>query len=152
MKRRKARDGVMRALYQIDLGRCGVEDAFDFAVGESVDLGIAEDVMPFAKRLLNTTYDNLTQIDLMLSELAKGWTVDRMSPIDRNIMRIAVCEMLFFQEEVPIATAINEAVEIAKDYGDYESPKFINGILGKLATSLQRKESAPGKDGAQETS
>jgi len=144
--RRKAREGVMRALYQIDLGQCGVEDAFNFAVGESQDLAIAEKVLPFAKKLLDTTTDNLTQIDLMLSELARGWTLDRMSPIDRNIMRISVCEMLFFKNDISIATSINEAIEIAKDYGDYESPKFINGILGKLASSLNKNSITSDKD------
>ena len=76
---------------------------------------------------------NKEAIDARLSEYAIDWTVERMPATDRNILRVAVYEMLFAEETVSAGIAINEAVEVAKAYGTEEAPRFVNGVLGKLA-------------------
>ena len=76
---------------------------------------------------------NKEAIDARLSEYAIDWTVERMPATDRNILRVAVYEMLFAEQPVAAGVAINEAVEVAKAYGTEEAPRFVNGVLGKLA-------------------
>lgn len=73
----------------------------------------------------------IKEIDSMINEVAKDWETDRMSKVDLSILRVAVYE-LKYDETVPVGVAINEAVELAKEYGQDESPAFINGILAKL--------------------
>ena len=83
---------------------------------------------------------HLVESDTALNEAAKGWTTGRMAKADLAVLRLAVYE-LFFDDLIPTGVAINEAVELAKQYGGDESPAFINGILAKLAQSPQAKES-----------
>jgi len=73
------------------------------------------------------------RIDRLIEETSDNWTLSRMPLVDRNILRLAVWEMLYRDEDVPDSVAINEAVEMAKVYGGEDSSKFVNGILGKLA-------------------
>ena len=72
------------------------------------------------------------EIDAQLSEVAENWTIERMPVVDRNIIRVAAFEIAF-RDEIPTGVAINEAVEVAKLYGGDESPKFVNGVLGRIA-------------------
>lgn len=82
--------------------------------------------------------ENLAEIDQMLEETSKGWKLSRMAKVDLSILRLAAFEMKF-DEEVPTGVAINEAVELAKLYGGDDSPAFINGLLGKLSRSPEKK-------------
>lgn len=86
----------------------------------------------FADEIVSGVQQNLSGIDEKISEAAVGWTIERMPKVDISILRNAVYEMLF-SEGTPVAVAINEAVELAKVYCDERSPKFINGLLGKIA-------------------
>lgn len=79
----------------------------------------------------NDILPKISEIDAMLNEVAKDWETDRMSKVDLSILRVAVYE-LKYDDTVPVGVAINEAVELAKEYGQDESPAFINGILAKL--------------------
>lgn len=76
--------------------------------------------------------EKLETIDTMIGEVSKGWKVSRMAKIDLAIIRLAVYEMKY-EEEIPVKVAINEAIELAKQYGSDESPAFVNGVLAKLA-------------------
>ena len=87
----------------------------------------------YALALVEGVMANKEAIDARLSEYAIDWTVERMPATDRNILRVAVYEMLFAEETVSAGIAINEAVEVAKAYGTEEAPRFVNGVLGKLA-------------------
>ena len=80
------------------------------------------------------TMANLTEIDNIIGTYAKGWSVDRMSKVDKAILRLAAYEIKF-APDVPDGVAVNEAVELAKTYSSDEAPAFINGILGKLIGS-----------------
>ena len=86
----------------------------------------------FACSIVEGVQNNLESIDKEIADAAVGWTIERMPKVDISIIRNAVYEMLF-AEETPIPVAINEAVELAKVYCDERSPKFINGLLGKIA-------------------
>jgi N utilization substance protein B len=90
------------------------------------------------------------EIDKVLAEVAHDWSVSRMSPTDRNIMRIAVYEMLYL-DDVPVASSIDEAVEIAKVYGSADSPRFVNGILGSLAERRKRQAASGPEQGGSDT-
>ena len=98
---------------------------------------------PYALELCRGAYDNIDRIDSALRSVAKNWSLERMPGADRNLLRIAVYEMRFLEdEEVSDAIVINEAVEIAKAYGTDDSASFINGVLGRIA----REPELPGQD------
>ena len=93
----------------------------------------APKALNYAMTLVQGVLAHKEAIDARLSEYAIDWTVERMPATDRNILRVAVYEMLFAEETVSAGIAINEAVEVAKAYGTEEAPRFVNGVLGKLA-------------------
>jgi transcription antitermination protein NusB len=90
----------------------------------------------YALRLIHGVMDNLDEIDERLQGLSKNWALDRMSLVDLCIIRVATFEMLHC-DDVPTAVAIDEAVELAKGFGGEESHKFVNGILGAIASEIQ---------------
>ena len=97
-----------------------------------LDTVIAHTPHTFAGVLLDTTIANLDEIDSRLEEVIENWTLDRLSTVDRCTLRLAVGELLFF-EDIPPKVTINEYIEIAKEYSDMDAPAFINGILDKIA-------------------
>ncbi len=131
MIRRVARELVLQSLFQIDFTECEAEQALvaSLAEREEADAAKAE---KYAAVTLQGVLANIQAIDEKLGQYAIDWTVERMSATDRNILRVAVYEMLFAEEKIAPGVAINEAVEIAKLYGSDDSPRFINGILGKM--------------------
>ena len=83
--------------------------------------------------------ERLPEIDAKLNEVSQGWKTSRMSKVDLSILRLAVYELLY-DDSIPTGVAINEAVEIAKKYGGDDSSSFVNGILGKLARQVEKKD------------
>jgi N utilization substance protein B len=96
--------------------------------------------------LVNGVEANLDEIDAVIAEVSENWSVGRMPFVDRNILRLAVFEILFV-EEVPASVAINEAVELAKTYGGEDSSKFVNGVLGRVAQRRRADESIGSEHG-----
>ncbi len=90
-----------------------------------------EDIRAFANRLIAGVEENLEAIDAKISQYATNWQLKRMAVIDRNILRLGTYELLY-ADDIPPKVTINEAVELAKKYGDLESGKFVNGILDKI--------------------
>ena len=143
MIRRIAREMVLQSLFQLDFTKCEPEAALQAALecqkeGDEdktiVDVHKEEELtkaMEYAQKLMNGILSNIEVVDESIGKYAIDWTVERMPATDRNILRIAAYEMLFAEEKLAPGVAINEAVEIAKLYGTEESPRFINGILGK---------------------
>ncbi|MNP62524.1 hypothetical protein D3C76_1578140 [compost metagenome] len=82
------------------------------------------------------TEEYLTAIDNLLTDYLKGWSMDRLSKVDREILRLGVYEMVF-REDVPPKVVVNEAIEMSKHFGTEESGKFVNGVLGKMITQLE---------------
>lgn len=113
----------------------GCDDTYHDVLEKS---GIVEEPTPadieFATRMVAGVQENLEQIDGLLSDAAVGWTVERMPKVDLSILRNAVYEICF-AGDVPAAVAVNEAVELAKAFCDEKSPRFINGVLGKVIRS-----------------
>ena len=127
--RRKSRELVLQALYQEELvGQTGLLDFEEFCS----HFQVTKKAIPYAKILLHGVQEKQEAINLLISKYAENWRLERMSVIDRNILRLAVYE-LHYQDDVPTSVAINEAVEIAKRYSTDESWPFINGILDGMA-------------------
>ena len=134
MIRRIARELVLQSLFQIDFAQVDCEAALNAAVEERSDKS-AEKAKEYAHDVLNGVLANSEAIDARISEYAIDWTFERMPAVDRNILRVAVYEMFFAAEKLVPNVAINEAVEIAKIYGTDDTPRFINGVLGKMVRS-----------------
>ncbi len=128
-KRTRARECALKILYQIDVAKQLPESALeDFWTREP---RISKEIKAFTKFLVNGTIGNLIKIDEIISKYADNWELKRMATIDRNILRMSTFELLF-SEDVPPKVSINEAVELAKKYGDIDSSRFVNGILDKI--------------------
>jgi len=98
--------------------------------------------MPFMERLLDGILQKQKELDLVIEKAAPEWPIDRISPVDRNILRLGLYELLFAdRKEVPAKVAINEAIELAKQFGGDNSSKFINGVLG----AVYKEIGEPGK-------
>lgn len=122
---------ALRVLFQYDLGGVPVRNALARELEEEALSPREEE---FLRNLVSGTVEKLAQIDSIISSFARGWDVMRMGAVDRNLLRMAVYEMLHI-EDIPVSVSINEAVELAKKYGDEDSPAFINGILASVARS-----------------
>ena len=139
-KRTRARELALQILYQVDLRKDNIHEFIaDFWENQTAsDDTLDDSVMEFSTTLVNGTLKNLVQIDEYITSYAENWQLSRMAVIDRNIMRMGVFELLYL-EDMPPKVAINEAVELAKKYGDTESGKFVNGILDKINKKEDRK-------------
>ncbi len=133
-KRSLAREHALKILYQAEMTRRDMKTALDIYWKEAEDKD--KTIEEFANRLVDGIQANHTKIDQMITTYATNWQLKRMAVIDRNVLRIGVYELLFAPDIPPKAT-INEAIELAKKYGDLESSKFVNGILDKLHKTEQ---------------
>ena len=131
MIRRTARELVVQSLFQIDFSGCGAEDALTAAVEEQ-NTKDAVKAQSYAQKAVDGILAALADIDAKIKEYSIDWDLERMPGVDRNILRLAVYEIYYAEEKIPAGIAINEAVEIAKIYGSEDSPRFINGLLGKM--------------------
>jgi len=104
---------------------------FALDISETFALANKQDVKDYCTRLVRTFLENKTGIDSKINNYSEGWNIDRMVRVDRDILRIAVTELLFFKD-IPSSVTIDEAVELAKKYGTDESYSFINGILRQV--------------------
>ena len=133
-KRRKTREVALQFLYQLDLQ--GEDDPTlhedEFWARHPVD----SETHTFGDALVRGTKANQTKIDQVISQFAEHWDLERMAVVDRNILRLAVYELLW-TADVPPKVAINEAIEIAKKFGTKESSRFINGVLDRIHKELR---------------
>jgi transcription antitermination protein NusB len=126
--RRAAREIALNVLYQVDLAKIPPEDALQAALENA---GVEEIAFEFGQELVQGVLANLSAIDTKLKELSIGWDLQRQPAVDRNILRMAMFEILYL-DFIPPSVSINEAVELAKKYSTDESGRFINGVLGAL--------------------
>lgn len=151
MKRRLAREIAVQSLYQMEMNAVTAQEAVDMLVEESrdsdneigVDAGDAARTEAFARELVAAVAERKAAIDDMLQQYLTGWQVERLSRVDRQILRLA-CYELVFRDDVPPKAAINEAIELAKHFGTEESGKFVNGVLGRILESLDRLKGSRG--------
>jgi len=114
-------------------------DVTSHPVREVLGRHLSEEEIPpavadYARHLVDGIWSSRAEIDRLISRAAPAWPVDQLSGVDRNILRIAIFEILFDNRSVPDKVAINEAVELAKEYGGDQSPKFVNGVLGTVVS------------------
>ncbi|MBP3420980.1 MAG: transcription antitermination factor NusB [Lachnospiraceae bacterium] len=131
MSRRELREQIFKLLFRVEFNE--VEEmpeqlALFFEQDEPLDEADKEEISTKYTKIL----EKKDELDNMLNEKATGWTVDRMGKVDLTILRLALFEMLY-DDKVPVSVAINEAVELAKKFGQTDSPGFINGVLAKFA-------------------
>ena len=126
--RTKSREYALQMLYQLDIRRSKPADILETFWQQ---LEEPEDVKEFANRLFEGTAAHMPEIDPLIAGQADNWEMKRMAVIDRNVLRLGVFELLHM-EEAPPKVCINEAIELAKRFGDEESGKFINGILDAI--------------------
>jgi N utilization substance protein B len=157
--RREARERAVQFLFQYDLNKAeNLDDALKqfwdsqrsaalqeekgkARWGETIELppATAEEAAMrlFADPLIHGTLEHLTEVDAKITQYTKNWDLNRMAVVDRNILRLAVYEMLY-REDIPPVVSINEAVDIAKRFSTDESGRFVNGILDKVKGDLMR--------------
>lgn len=128
MKRRTAREKALQALYQIDI----VEAEVDAAMESALD-GTPSD--SYFETLVTGIVEHREQLDELIRNNLENWTLERLANIDRNLLRIAVYEMIH-SEDVPIGVAMDEVIEIAKRFGDDQSSGFVNAVLSKIKDNL----------------
>ena len=128
MKRRTAREKALQALYQMDIVEAEVEAAMESALN-----GAQSD--PYFEALVTGIVENREQLDELIRSNLENWTLERLANIDRNLLRIAVYEMIH-SEDVPVSVAMDEAIEIAKRFGDDQSSSFVNAVLSKIKDNL----------------
>jgi N utilization substance protein B len=140
--RRKARAVALQTLYEYDTAHHDVESVL---ARHAEDEGLEPQVVTFASELVRGVLAHLDQIDAaILSAAHQEWPLEQMAHIDKNILRLAIYEMMF-DTTVPAKAAINEAVELAKTYGSDTSRRFVNGVLGTLF-NRSREAPAPSTD------
>jgi N utilization substance protein B len=126
--RRQARELALQILFPIEFNTHISVRGLIEALGENTD----SDAAQYAELLVKGVQDNKAGIDSKIQASSAHWKMDRMATIDRNILRIAVYEMKFAAEQIKENIAINEAVEIAKKFGNTESASFVNGLLDQV--------------------
>lgn len=132
--RREAREWTVQLLFQLDLNPDDLDTVFErFWTERKADAMARE----FTEGLVRGVRDNLGKIDGMLGKYAEHWDIHRMGVVDRNVIRMAIYEMLFCND-IPPVVSMNEAVDIAKYFSSAESGKFVNGILDRICKDLDR--------------
>ena len=138
-KRRSSRELALKFLYQFELNGGDLDEQIKLFLERNSS---QEDVANFMKELVVSLIDKMEEIDEIIQKFSDHWILDRMTVIDRNILRMGACELLF-NFSTPPKVVINEAIDIAKKYGNEDSPEFINGILDKVYNAIRQKGPLP---------
>ena len=127
---------AMQALFYMDTQQNGSTRMLDRFCE---NFNLPQKVRPFFLQLVNGVLAAQPQIDILIERYSKNWKVQRMSCVDRNVMRVAVFEMLFCPD-IPARVSINEAIDVAKKFGTAESGAFINGIVDRIRIAIENSE------------
>lgn len=135
-KRRSSRELALKFLYQFELNEGNVDEQMNSFIELN---SLKDEIEVFMKELVEAVIKQKTEIDEIIQKFSDNWLLDRMTVIDRNILRIGTCELLS-DFSTPPKVVINEAVDIAKKFGNEDSPEFINGILDKIYKEIGHKK------------
>ena len=142
MRRRLAREIALQSLYQMQMNEVTASVAIAMAIHEAEnenesEMELKDDKIDpkYIEELVVGTEQNKILIDELLVEYLKGWQIDRLSKVDKEVLRLAAYEMIF-RDDVPPKVVVNEAIELSKHFGTEESGKFVNGVLGKMIKEL----------------
>ncbi|MGE8139102.1 transcription antitermination factor NusB [Bacillus sp. JNUCC-24] len=131
MKRRTAREKALQTLFQIDVSNIDPKEAITHALDE-------QESDPFFEELVFGVLEQKDKLDDMISQHLVNWKLDRIANVDRAILRVSVYEMVY-QEDIPVSVSMNEAIELAKLFGDDKAPKFVNGVLSNIKNDLKQQ-------------
>jgi len=143
--RRKAREASLQYLYEIDLSQKDFSEVFkDFRKELMLPLSgfeespeIQKEVEEFTRQIVEGVCHNVREIDQLIESHSTHWKISRMALVDRNILRMAVFELLYCPD-IPPSVTINEAIEVSKRFGTEESSSFVNGVLDHIAKDLKK--------------
>ena len=144
-KRRIARELAVQFLYQFDLSGGALEEALTLFWQAQPELN--ESGRQFAEQLIHGVVERRALIDEKIGKYTENWDLPRIAAVDRNILRLAIYEMLY-RDDIPPVVSINEAVDIAKKFSTRESGAFVNGILDRLKADLTRPSRTPAGGGS----
>ncbi|MCT4612407.1 MAG: transcription antitermination factor NusB [Clostridia bacterium] len=135
MTRREARKRAFELIFKMDFSY--LTDKFDqldifFDENEEID----EETKNYIMNTVKGVYDNVENIDKMIDENLKGWKFDRLTKVDKSILRLVVFE-IYYSKDIPMGVAINEGIEITKEYSTDDAPSFINGVLGTITSNIK---------------
>lgn len=142
-RRTRARELALQLLFQNDLGSEDIEQTLS-TLRKWAQPKDVEETLKFAERLIRTTIGYRAEIDEKIETLSEHWKLSRMSTVDRNVLRMAVAEILHC-DDIPPKVSIDEAIELAKKFGDQDSGRFVNGVLDRLlgeVTGRQTEETS----------
>ncbi len=131
-RRTRARERALQALYQIDVAAEGIDEALA-GFWKSFE-PVEHEVRELAEALVRGVAEHRRSVDDAIEEASSNWRLDRMARVDRNVLRLAVYELL--RTDVPVKVVINEAIELGKKFGSESSGAFVNGVLDKVAAGL----------------
>jgi N utilization substance protein B len=137
--RRQARIAALQTLYELDCTKHEVEEAL--ARLKSVET-LAQEALCFTEELVRGVIRNKSELDAVIKKFAPAFPSEHMPIVDRNILRLAIFEILF-SDKTPFKVAINEAVELAKSFGSDSSPRLINGVLGSITIEHGKEQTKP---------
>jgi transcription antitermination factor NusB len=127
--RRKARELVLEALYRVEVTQDDPDEVIrDIFLRREQNPEIKE----FSSHLFRATTNHMKEIDALIAEYVENWDLSRMAMLDKNILRFAICELLYVKG-IPVKVTLNEAIEIAKRYSTQDSGRFINGVIDRIA-------------------
>ena len=132
--RRKARALALQALYEIDAAGHNTPDVLTHLLARGK---LSDENASFVHDLVSGVTQNKEELDQHIKRFAPAWPIEQIPIVDRNIMRLAIFEVLL-DNKMPVKVAINEAVELAKLFGNDNSPKFVNGVLGSVSSLASR--------------
>ena len=135
--RHKARELALQVLYEVDSVKHKPEESLNLLISQEE---LSADIIDFARELINGVVQQKEELDRNIHDFAPAWPLDQISIIDRNILRIAIFEILN-DNKIPVKVAINEAVELAKTFGSNNSSRFVNGVLGSVSNLVANKKS-----------
>ncbi|NLP51617.1 transcription antitermination factor NusB [Bacillus sp. RO1] len=130
MKRSESREKALQAIFQMDLSDIAPDEAITNVLEEG------EKADAFLSSIVFGTIEHQAEIDSTLKSHLEKWSLDRLGTVDRTILRMTVFEMMFV-EEIPVNVSMNEAIELAKTFGDDKSSGFINAVLSKVKTTIE---------------
>ncbi len=144
--RHLSRSIVLQTLFESDLRNIDINNVEEILIRNATEFGAGTVDTPFMMNLLTNTLGKKTEIDNIIVKAAPDWPIDKISAVDRNVLRLGLFELIFSdRDQVPAKVAINEAIELAKNFGGESSGKFVNGVLGAVYKEL-------GEPGKEETS
>ena len=134
-KRHRARIAALKTLFEVDSVGHPPDEILD---RQLQDPPLPEDAAQFARELVRGVLEHRQRLDEIIRKNARAWPLEQVAAVDRSILRLAIYEIVI-DNKVPMRAAINEAVELAKEFGGEASPKFVNGVLGSVAATGTRK-------------